>query len=113
MVSSGTVVIVDPDPTIGSIWAEVAAYAGFAAEVVPSFPAHLVRPDIRAFVVRASRDACRVPREWKSGARPRFIALATETAGDVDLKDFDVVLPCDGQVHALYTALHSLAEVNR
>ena len=112
VVSSGTIVIVEPDPTVASIWTEVAAFAGFAAEVVPSLAPHDAKEDVRALVVRVSHECHRVPCEWKTSLRPRLIALATpECAADLDLGDFDVVLPCDGQVHALYAALHDLAHV--
>ena len=112
VVSSGTIVIVEPDPTVASIWTEVAAFAGFSAEVVSSIAPDIAKDDVRALVVRVSRDCCRVPPEWKTRLRPRLIALATPAcAADLDLKDFDVVLPCDGQVHALYAVLHDLAHV--
>lgn len=112
MVSSGTIVIVEPDPTVASIWAEVAAFAGFSAEVVPFIAPRTLNDDVRALVVRVSPECHRIPREWKTTLRLRLIALATsECAADLDLKDFDVVLPCDGQVHALYSALHDLAHL--
>ncbi len=112
VVSSGTIVIVEPDPTVASIWTEVAAFAGFSAEVVPSIAPGVAKDDVRALVVRVSHECHRVPPEWKTSLRPRLIALATsECVADLDLKDFDVVLPCDGQVHALYAALHDLAHV--
>jgi len=112
MVSSGTVVIVEPDPTVASIWAEVAAFAGFAAQVVPAIAPQVAKDDVRALVVRISRESHCVPGEWKTDAGPRLIALATAEGGDgLDLTDFDVVLPYDGQVHALYSALHDLATV--
>lgn len=104
--------IVEPDPTVASIWVEVAAFAGFSSEVVPFIAPRGAKNDVRALVVRVSQECHHVPREWRTSLRPRLIALATaECAADLDLNDFDVVLPCDGQVHALYAALHDLAHV--
>lgn len=110
MVISGTVVIVEPDPTVGSIWTEVAAFAGFAADVVPRVPEARMNIDVHALIVRVSPQCHRVPAGWKAERRPRLIALVpAECIADLDLEDFDIVLPCDGQVRALYGELQRLA----
>src|SRR4051812_15641416 len=110
MVISGTVVIVEPDPTVASIWVEVAAFAGFSADVVRRVADVQSTLDVLALVVRVSPDCHRVTLERKNSQRPRLIALVpAEGAAGLDLDDFDVVLPCDGQVHALYTELHRIA----
>jgi hypothetical protein len=109
MVVTGTVVIVEPDPTIASVWVEVAAYAGFAAEVVRRVPDLDAGSDVHAVILKLSPDGRQVAREWKAAPRPRLIALAEDDdVANPDLKDFDVVLPRDGQVRALYAELHRL-----
>jgi len=109
MVGIGTVVIVEPDPTVASIWVEVAAYAGFAAEVVRRVPELNAGTEVQAVILKASPDGRQVAREWKAEPRPRLIALAADDdVANPDLKDFDVVLPRDGQVRALYVELHRL-----
>lgn len=110
MVSSGGVVIVESDPTVGSIWAEVAAFAGFAADVVPRIPEARANVHVQALIVRVSSNCHCLPSGWKAEQGPRLIALVpAECTTELDLKDFDVVLPCNGQVHALYDELHRRA----
>jgi len=109
MVNSGTVLIVEPDPTVAPIWVEVAAFAGFAAEVVPRVTDLQSTPEACALVVRVAPD-CRISGVDRSAShRPRLIALPAEGSSTQDLQDFDVVLPCDRQVHALYAELRRLA----
>ena len=102
--------IVEPDPAVASIWAEVAGFAGFAADVVLRVPEVRSESDVHALIVRVSSDCHRVPSGWKAERRPRLIALIpAECVTDLDLDDFDVILPCDRQVHALYAELQRLA----
>jgi hypothetical protein len=109
MVINGTVLIVEPDPTVASIWAEVAAFAGFVSEVVPRVPDLRSKPEACAVVVRLSPDCRTVAVDRRATHRPRLIALPAAGSSEPDLTDFDVVLPCDGQVHALYAELRRLA----
>jgi hypothetical protein len=109
MVITGTVLIVEPDPTVASIWVEVAAFAGLAAEVVSRVPDLRSTPDVRALVVRISPDSRHLVVDRSAPSRPRLIALASDDTDQRELRDFDVVLPSDGQVHALYAELRRLA----
>jgi hypothetical protein len=109
MVTSGTVMIVEPDPAIAAIWAEVAVYAGFAAEVVPDLFEETPGGAVQALVVRVSPARHRLPAGWKTDRRPRCIALPSGEPGDIDLTDFDVVLPSEQLVRALYAELNHLA----
>ena len=108
MMTSGTVMIVEPDTAIAAIWAEVAVYAGFVAEIVPDLfednPGQ-----VQALVVRVSPARHRLPAGWKTDGRPRCIALPSGEPGGIDLSDFDVVLPSDQLVRSLYAELHQLA----
>ena len=61
MVTSGTVMIVEPDPALAAIWAEVAVYAGFAAEVVPDLFEETPGGTVQALVVRVSPARHRLP----------------------------------------------------
>jgi hypothetical protein len=108
MVITGSVLIVEPDPTVASIWVEVAAFAGFAAEVVSRVPDGQPSADVSALVVRVSPGST-VPVDRQTPHRPRLIAVAAEGTTDDDLKAFDVVLPSDGQVQALYLELRRLS----
>lgn len=112
MVITGSVLIVEPDPIVAPIWVEVAAFAGFAAEVVSRVPDAESKADVSAFVVRVPPGCPGVAVDRRSSHRPRLIALAAEGSTDDDLKDFDVVLRCDGQVHALYAELRRLSGVS-
>jgi len=109
MVTTGNVVIVEPDPTVASIWVEVAAFAGFAAEVVSRISDVRARPDVSALVVRISPGSTRTAIERRASHRPRLIALAADGLNEHELSDFDVVIPPDGQVRALYTELRRLS----
>jgi hypothetical protein len=109
METSGTVMIVEPDPAIAAIWAEVAVYAGFGAEVVPDLFEEIPGGKVQALIVRVSAARHRLPPGWKTDGRPRCIALPSGEPGGIDLSDFDVVLPSDRLVRSLYAELHQLA----
>jgi hypothetical protein len=109
MVITGSVLIVESDPVVASIWVEVAAFAGFAAEVVSQVPDLRSKPDISALLVRVSPESRPVVVDRPAPHRPRLIALTTAGSDNGDLTEFDVVLPGDGQVHALYAELRRLA----
>jgi len=109
MVISGTVMIVEPDRAVAAIWAEVAVYAGFAAEVVPDLGEDSPGGRLEALIVRVSPVRHRLPNRWKTAGRPRCIALPSGEHTGMDLSDFDVVLPSDQLVRSLYAELQQLA----
>jgi hypothetical protein len=109
MVISRTVMIVEPDPAVAAIWAEVAVYAGFAAEVVPDLFEDTPGGKVQALIVRVSAARHRLPSRWKTDGRPRCIAVPSGEPAGIDLSDFDVVLPSDQLVRSLYAELHRLA----